>query len=50
VFAIVEARIVQGIGKTTKLMNLLATVILAMGAGRKAAQSIDEFLASGVWA
>jgi glutamate synthase (NADPH/NADH) small chain len=26
-----------------------ATVILAMGAGRKAAKSIDEFLASGEW-
>ncbi len=26
-----------------------ATVILAMGAGRKAARSIDEYLTSGVW-
>jgi len=26
-----------------------ATVILAMGAGRRAAKSIDEFLSSGVW-
>jgi glutamate synthase (NADPH/NADH) small chain len=26
-----------------------ATVILAMGAGRKAAQAIDEYLRSGVW-
>jgi len=26
-----------------------ATVILAMGAGRKAAKAMDEYLASGVW-
>jgi len=26
-----------------------ATVILAMGAGRKAAQSVHEYLTSGVW-
>jgi glutamate synthase (NADPH/NADH) small chain len=26
-----------------------ATVILAMGAGRKAAQAIDEYLRSGLW-
>jgi glutamate synthase (NADPH/NADH) small chain len=26
-----------------------ATVILAMGAGRKAAKGIDEYLASGIW-
>ncbi len=26
-----------------------ATVILAMGAGRKAAASINEYLESGVW-
>ena len=26
-----------------------ATVILAMGAGRKAAASIDEYLRTGVW-
>ena len=26
-----------------------ATVILAMGAGRRAAASIDEYLATGVW-
>jgi len=26
-----------------------ATVILAMGAGRKAAASINEFLTSGAW-
>jgi glutamate synthase (NADPH/NADH) small chain len=26
-----------------------ATVILAMGAGRRAAQSIHEYLMSGIW-
>jgi glutamate synthase (NADPH/NADH) small chain len=26
-----------------------ATVILAMGAGRKAAAAIDEYLRTGVW-
>ena len=47
----------EGTGRTNKkgvfaggdIVTGAATVILAMGAGRKAAESIDEYLRTGVW-
>ena len=47
----------EATGRTTKkgvfaggdIVTGGATVILAMGAGRRAARSIDEYLKTGVW-
>lgn len=39
----------QGVFAGGDIVSGAATVILAMGAGRKAAASIHEFLATGVW-
>ena len=41
----------RGIGRATAiaLAKHGATVILAMGAGRRSAKSIDDYLRAGVW-
>ena len=40
---------VKGVFAGGDIVTGAATVILAMGAGKKAARAIDEYLRTGVW-